>query len=203
MGLIQDALSPYYTAVEQGSTPANPASGNQKLFIRTSDHVLCYVNSSGTVTPVGGGAPAAHGAKVHRASTNFSVGNNTYTPVAFDAHDYDTDSIHSDSVNNTRLTIPTITGVTTGLWAFGAYGYTDITTGRVDCEFRLNGSTIIGFNEYSANSTIGPFAAHSQYVFSAADYVECMVRTVGGAANAVFDAGASPYFFMAFLGKVS
>ncbi len=55
MGLLQDALSPYYTVVEQGSTPANPASGNQKLFVRTSDHVLCLVNSSGTVTPLPAG----------------------------------------------------------------------------------------------------------------------------------------------------
>lgn len=54
MPLFQDNLSPYLTAVEQGSTPANPASGNQKLFIRTSDHVLCYLNSSGTVTPLTG-----------------------------------------------------------------------------------------------------------------------------------------------------
>lgn len=40
--------------VEQGSTPANPAAGKQKLFIRSSDHLLCTVDSSGTVTPWGG-----------------------------------------------------------------------------------------------------------------------------------------------------
>lgn len=55
MTKFEDNLSPYLTAVEQGSTPATPGSGNQKLFIRTSDHLLCYVNSSGTVTTVGGG----------------------------------------------------------------------------------------------------------------------------------------------------
>lgn len=53
--LFQDNLSPYLTAVEQGSTPATPGAGNQKLFIRSSDHLLCYVNSSGTVTAVGSG----------------------------------------------------------------------------------------------------------------------------------------------------
>lgn len=42
--------------VEQGSTPSNPAAGKQKLYVRTSDHVLCLVDSSGTVTPMG--APA-------------------------------------------------------------------------------------------------------------------------------------------------
>lgn len=39
--------------VEQGSTPSNPASGKQKLYVRTSDHVLCLVDSAGTVTPMG------------------------------------------------------------------------------------------------------------------------------------------------------
>ncbi len=37
----------------EGTTPATPAAGQQRLFIRSSDHVLCYVNSSGTVTAVG------------------------------------------------------------------------------------------------------------------------------------------------------
>jgi hypothetical protein len=37
---------------EQGSTPTTPAASHQRLFIRTSDHKLCYVNSSGTVTAV-------------------------------------------------------------------------------------------------------------------------------------------------------
>jgi hypothetical protein len=39
--------------VEQGSTPSNPSAGKQKLFVRTSDHVLCLVDSSGTVTAFG------------------------------------------------------------------------------------------------------------------------------------------------------
>jgi len=59
--LFENNLSPYLTVVEQGSTPANPSAGNQKLFVRTSDHVLCYVNSSGTVTPVGSATVLAYG----------------------------------------------------------------------------------------------------------------------------------------------
>ena len=54
MTLFQDNLSPYLTVVEQGSTPANPSSGDQKLFVRSSDHVLCRLNSSGSVVPIGG-----------------------------------------------------------------------------------------------------------------------------------------------------
>jgi hypothetical protein len=205
--LFEDNLSPYLTAVE-GTTPSNPAAGQQRLFVRSSDHVLCLVDSSGTVTTVGsggGGGPAdAHGCKVHRASTNVTVGNNTYTAVAFDAEDYDTDTMHDNSTNPTRATIPTISGVTTGLWAMNAYGYTDVTTGRINTQFRINGSTVVGWAEQLASSgVIGPFQGATAAVLSAADYIECMVRTVGGAGNAIFDAGVSPYFVVSFLGKVT
>jgi hypothetical protein len=39
----------------EGTTPSSPAASHQRLFVRSSDHVLCYVNSSGTVTAVGAG----------------------------------------------------------------------------------------------------------------------------------------------------
>jgi hypothetical protein len=67
---FEDNLSPYLTVVEQGSTPANPSSGDQKLFVRTSDHVLCYVNSSGTVTPI-----ASSGAGTGNAGAVYAMGN--------------------------------------------------------------------------------------------------------------------------------
>lgn len=45
---------PYMQYVEQGSTPSSPAAGSQRLFVRTSDHILCMVNSSGAVTALSG-----------------------------------------------------------------------------------------------------------------------------------------------------
>lgn len=38
--------------ISEGSTPASPSAGSQKLFIDSSDHKLKRVNSSGTVTQV-------------------------------------------------------------------------------------------------------------------------------------------------------
>lgn len=38
----------------EGTTPSSPSAGQQRLFVRSSDHVLCMVNSSGTVTPLSG-----------------------------------------------------------------------------------------------------------------------------------------------------
>jgi len=36
----------------EGTTPSSPASGKQRLYIRSSDHKVCRVDSSGTVTVV-------------------------------------------------------------------------------------------------------------------------------------------------------
>jgi hypothetical protein len=50
---------PSLLVTEQGSAPASPAASHQRIYIRTSDHTLVTVNSSGTVTPVGGGTSGA------------------------------------------------------------------------------------------------------------------------------------------------
>lgn len=49
---------PSLLVTEQGSAPASPAASHQRLYIRTSDHTLVTVNSSGTVASVGGGGTA-------------------------------------------------------------------------------------------------------------------------------------------------
>ncbi len=53
MALGSDNPFPSMLYVE-GTTPASPSSGRQRLFVRSSDHVLCMVNSGGTVTPLSG-----------------------------------------------------------------------------------------------------------------------------------------------------
>jgi len=204
--------------VTEGTAPASPASGKQRVYIDSADHHLKRKNSSGTVTDLEGGTAAAyvtaHGARVIR-SANLSVGNNVYTVLAFTAEDFDTDAMHDNTTNNSRLIIPTITGVTTGLWHVESYGYTDqlSVNARQDCIIKLNAAgnsasgTPIGFgtqaNIAAANLLIGGYKASADYVFTAGDYVETFVRTTGGTFNAVFDAGYSPIFSISFLGKVT
>lgn len=55
MTKFSDNDSPSLLFTEQGSSPSTPAASHQRLFIRSSDHLLCYINSSGTVTPVSSG----------------------------------------------------------------------------------------------------------------------------------------------------
>jgi hypothetical protein len=153
----------------------------------------------------------AHGCRVQRASGNVSVGNNTYTVIPFTTESYDTDSMHDNSTNPSRLIVPTISGVTTGLWAVSGRGYTTSTTSRVDSQLRLNaagsnaGGTLIGttIGVAIAASGVGAFAFYEEVVLTAADYVELFVRTTSGSFSVVFEADDSPIMAMSFLGKVT
>jgi hypothetical protein len=192
----------------EGTAPASPASGDQALYIDSSSHHLSRKTSAGSVVDLetnqtSSGAATAHGARAKRASGDFSVGNNTYTAVQLDAEDFDTDSIHDNSTNNTRFTIPSISGVTTGLWAMKCCGYTNATSGRTDVKFRVNNTTDIGVDLINGPSGLMGYTLSADYVFSAGDYVECFVRTSGGTFSVIYDAGNSPIFSIAFLGKVT
>lgn len=63
MAKASDNQFPSLLLVE-GAAPADPASGDQRLFIDSADHQLKRVNSSGTVTAIeggGGGGGSASG----------------------------------------------------------------------------------------------------------------------------------------------
>jgi len=59
MTTVGDDNTTYKVMVEQGSTPASPAAGKQKLFIDSADHKLKRVNSAGAVTVIEGFDTAA------------------------------------------------------------------------------------------------------------------------------------------------
>jgi hypothetical protein len=152
----------------------------------------------------------AHGCRVNRTTGSVSVGNNTYTVIGYDAEKYDTDSMHDTGSNTSRIVIPAIAGVTTGLWSFKMSGYTDASSGRVDAMFRKNsagssvGGSIIGFTIQAASATgLSGYLAYGNEVLSAGDYIETFVRTSAASGNVLYDSDAGPVFEVAFLGKVT
>ena len=84
MTLGSDNPFPSTLLVEQGSTPTTPAASHQRLFIRTSDHLLCYVNSSGTVTPVGGTASGSITSSGYTQNTARLLGRTTASAGAIE-----------------------------------------------------------------------------------------------------------------------
>lgn len=77
---ISANLSPCFTLVEQGSTPANPASGNQKVYVKSSDHAYYLLNSSGVAAALAGTAVAPSDVESH-LSSDVTLGVNTWTDV--------------------------------------------------------------------------------------------------------------------------
>jgi len=205
MSKASDNVFPRFLISEGGST-ATPAAGRVTVYAKANG-LLYSKDDAGAETALGGGGGSAtggyidaHGCRVKRASGNFSVGNNTLTVVDFNAEDFDTDTMHDNATNPSRITIPTISGVTTGLWRFSVFGYYDLTT--ADWIIRLNGATNITFDR-DETTTLGNPLATCQYVCTAADYVQALGRTPGGLGAVQYDAGVSPIFEAEFLGKVT
>jgi hypothetical protein len=207
--LFENNLSPYLTLVES-SAPSSPSAGNQRVYIDTSDHHLKRKNSGGSVTDLesgggGGSTPTAHGVRATRITSNFSVGNNTLTAVQWNGEDFDTDTMHDTGSNTTKIVIPSISGVTTGLWTFTVSGYTDQNGGSADAQFKLNGTTVIAFSrEKGDGAALCGLSLSTDYVCSATDYIECLVRTTAGSGNIIGTDASGPAIFSAkFIGKVS
>jgi hypothetical protein len=119
--------------------------------------------------------------------------------------------MHDNSSNNSRIVIPSISGVTTGLWAISSRGWTNATAARTDAQIRMNAAgnnasgTLVGttIGGAIASSGVAPFQTYDEWVMSAADYVELFVRTTSGTFSVKYEAGDSPILEVSFLGKVS
>lgn len=73
--------------VTEGSAPASPAAGKQRVFIDSADHLLKVKNSSGTVSSVGGGSAGALVLlEQHTASSSASLDFTTFISSTYDTY---------------------------------------------------------------------------------------------------------------------
>lgn len=124
-----------------------------------------------------------------RSTANQSLTSGIHTAIAFDAEEYDTDTIHDNATNNTRLTVPT--GVTrvrvTCNVSFASNG-----AGIRRLHVRKNGAEFNGgaYSQDDVSGTTIHWLNASTGVLSVAggDYFECYAQqTSGGALNVTFD----------------
>lgn len=118
-----------------------------------------------------------------RHSATISAANATYTAHSFNTEDYDTDAIHSTSVNTSRLTI-----VTPGVYRLtGAISWAGNATGRRFQTWYKNGAVIDGAALHlpaSSASSITCPAATVEVALVANDYIELVGwQDSGGALN--------------------
>ena len=125
-------------------------------------------------------------------STNQSIPGATETTVEWNAEDYDTDTMHDNSVNPSRITIKTA-----GIYLFTAglnFGSGSGATTQIF--LRLNGSSVFARMIYDASATATSVTA--MYKCAVNDYVEVRVY-IGTGRNVGAD--TSTYFSALWLGK--
>ena len=151
---------------------ASSATQLSRLAIGTTDYLLSIAGG----VPVW--VPRDIGAKVYH-SVDQSIPNDTYTNLAFNTEDYDTDVIHDTVTNNSRLTCKTagkysVTGRVS--WASDA-------TGIRWCTLLKNGSQVSRGNWFSAvgaSTTVLIFADIMSLAVN--DYIEIQVYQNRGSA---------------------
>lgn len=111
MSLIQTIKQLYWTVTEQ-TVPANPDSGDQRLYIDSADHKLKRVNSSGTVVSIEAGGAGSDTTAIHdNVAGEISAVTEKGTPIDADLLLIE-DS--ADSNNKKRVQIGNLPGGTGG-----------------------------------------------------------------------------------------
>lgn len=136
------------------------------------------------------------GARVYN-DANISVANATVQPLTFNSERFDTDALHSTSVNTGRLTAP----VTGTYLIFAAATFAANATGQRVLQLRLNGTTFISrVGDVSTSANLSALETSTIYQLTAGDYIEAIVyQDSGGALNVSATANYSPEFAMVLL----
>lgn len=205
-----------------GSIIISPAAGTHtfKLSVSTTTGTVTSFASStnpawimveditGTLWPAGqsvdtGMLPMVPACRVYNGSAQ-SIPNGTETMLTFPAEHFDTDNLHSTSVNPTRITISRA-----GVYQVaGSLEFVANVTGGRYAFFKINGGTVIGYDSRANVTGTGwaHFMLSTIWNFSAGDYIEFgCYQSSGGALNTVASAGGlqhSPQFGVAYLGRV-
>lgn len=123
-----------------------------------------------------------------------SIADNTITTITFNSERFDTDSMHSTSVNTSRLTCNTA-----GVYMIGAHiGIASNATGIRNVYIYLNGTTYIAINIAPAvNGDASIYSVSTLYELAATDYVELRVyQNSTGSLNTVQTGNYSPEFWI-------
>lgn len=136
-------------------------------------------------------------------NTTQSIPDNTETVVSFNSERYDTNSMHSTSVNTSRITINTA-----GLYlvTFGGAVVDGSDYIQSYANIRLNGATFIAYHNHTGNgaNTWFPLITLSTvYKFAVSDYIEVLMyqdNSAGAARNLRSTGNWSPEFSATWIG---
>jgi len=158
---------------------------------------LNYVDgvTSNIQTQLDGKAPSFRGCLVYPSSSQ-SLLDVTSTAIPFDSEVFDTDSIHSTSFNNTRLTVPS--GVTK-VRITGQGSVVTFFSGRATLAITKNGSsTYFGMPRGDTPVTVGTISLNASSLLSVSggDYFQLVLYQNTGVTAGTVGAGWYDWFSM-------
>lgn len=172
---------------------ATPASGLVRLYAKTDGRVYSK-DDAGTEYDV---SKRIIGARVYN---NAAITLTTGVPAAltFNTERFDSGSIHSTSVNTSRLTLP----VAGSYLVTGHGSFVSNATGVRNLDIRLNGATVIASQLLpAASGIITTVSISTIYQFAANDYIELVAFQNSGGNLDINTAGNySPEFAVYRLG---
>lgn len=174
MAKASDNLFPSILIAE-GSTPAAPAAGGQRLFLDSADDTLKRIDSAGVVSDVGSGSSASVsvvGASITRQATAQSIPSASLTVISWDTEEFDVGGFFT-SATPTRVTIPT--GMN-GYYALSGQIAFAATAGGAErtIAFRKNGTTNFAYGTayFTSSAPSTPNISGRTVYLTAGDYIE-------------------------------
>lgn len=122
------------------------------------------------------------------------------TDIAWNAEDYDTDSMHDNSTNNARITV-----TTAGVYLLTMSINLTFTGTLTRCSpyFMIDGTTFTGETQYLMSAPTAYYVHHtSQLVLTSSNYVTARM-TIGGATSPIIVDDATTWLQATWLGQVS
>lgn len=135
-------------------------------------------------------------ARVYNSGSSQALSNNTFTAIAFNAESYDTDAIHDNASNNTRLTCKTA-----GKYQiYGRVVFAGSTVNQRAARIRLNNSGDLDYDERngaSSGTELTPVSVFTEYQLAVNDYVELLGwQNSGGNLDVLFSGATYCHFGM-------
>ena len=185
--------------VTEGTEPAAPAAGKQRLYVDSTTHHLKRTDSAGADVDIETASSGIgnHGAAVYNSVAFALTTSGTLYAITFDTERWDTDAYHSTGSNTDRLTVP---AGQDGLYLIsGHVRFAANVTGIRQLAIYLNGTAVAVAMERvsAASASITVLSVSTVYSLVATDYVVLgAVQTSGGALNAEVSANYTPEFRM-------
>lgn len=191
------AINPTIVDAKGDIIAATAADTVARLAVGSNNTVLTADSSTATgLKWAAASASAFVGCSASKSATQ-SIANATYTAITFNTEDYDTDSIHDNSTNTTRFTVPTGKG---GKWLIsGVMTFASNATGFRFVRLYKNGTAfIVPSGVAPVNGDTTQVAVSYIHTFAAGDYMEVFVyQNSGGNLNV---AGADTNIQFTYLG---